>query len=110
VRHVHAATSAVGSRLFERHVERSRLVVVAKNGSGDLVGQALAGSLRMTAGHASRDVVAALLHGEGPRFGLPAARARAFLEFLAASPSVLEERRRRARSAPERSSSLPARG
>jgi hypothetical protein len=92
VRHAHAATSVVGSALFDYHVERNRLLVSVKNAPVSYALGAVGESLRVTGLHVRRDVVGRLRDGERPTTTLLRRRARAFGGFLRGLPSALRAR------------------
>jgi GT2 family glycosyltransferase len=94
VRHVHAATAVEGSDFFAHHVERNRLLLLARNAPLGLVLGQTVRFLLVTASYARRDIVGRLVRRERP---LPAAtrrRARSFLAYLSMLPWALRERRR----------------
>jgi GT2 family glycosyltransferase len=97
VRHAHAATSVVGSALFDYHVERNRLLVSVKNAPPTYALGAVGESLRVTGLHVRRDVVGRLRAGERPTTTFLRRRGRAFGGFLRGLPRALAERGRQAR-------------
>lgn len=94
VRHVHAATSVEGSRLFQHYVERNRLLVHARNAPGSYAAYALLRYLGGTATHALRDIVSPLLHGHRPQPGRTLHRAATVSAFLWRVGPFLRDRRR----------------
>jgi GT2 family glycosyltransferase len=92
VRHAHAATSVVGSALFDYHVERNRLLVSVKNAPAGYALAAVGESLRVTGLHLKRDVAGRLRHGERPTTTFLRRRAHAFGGFLVGLPSALRAR------------------
>jgi GT2 family glycosyltransferase len=92
VRHAHAATSIVGSALFDYHVERNRLLVSVKNAPPTYALGAVGESLRVTGLYVRRDVVRRLRAGERPTTTYLRRRARAFGGFLRGLPSALRAR------------------
>jgi GT2 family glycosyltransferase len=92
VRHAHAATSVVGSALFDYHVERNRLLVSVKNAPPTYALGAVGESLRVTGLYVRRDVVRRLRAGERPTTTYLRRRARAFGGFLRGLPSALRAR------------------
>jgi GT2 family glycosyltransferase len=102
VRHVHAATSSEGSKLFAHFVERNRLLTLARNAPVSLVVEASALSLRDTAVVVRRDVVRRLLARRRPSVSASVARIRAFGAFLKLLAPTLGSRRRQRISGAER--------
>jgi GT2 family glycosyltransferase len=94
VRHAHAATSVVGSELFDYHVERNRLLVSVRNAPAAYALGAVGESLRVTGLHVRRDVVRRLRAGERPTTTFLKRRGRALGGFLRHLPGTLNERRR----------------
>lgn len=92
-RHAHAATSVVGSALFDYHLERNRLLVHAKNAPGRYALAALGESLRVTGLHVKRDVVGRVRAGERPTTTFLRRRVGALGGFLRHLPRTLRERR-----------------
>jgi GT2 family glycosyltransferase len=91
-RHAHAATSVVGSELFDYHVERNRLLVSVKNAPASYVLGAVGESLRVTGLHLRRDVLSRLRDGERPTTTFLRRRAYAFSGFLRGLPSAVRAR------------------
>jgi GT2 family glycosyltransferase len=94
VRHVHAASSVEGSKLFHHYVERNRLVMLTKNAPAGLAAGAAARFLLSTASYARRDVVRPVLHRRRPSPALIRARLSSFGGYLRLLPAALRERRR----------------
>ncbi|MEZ5266193.1 MAG: glycosyltransferase family 2 protein [Acidimicrobiales bacterium] len=94
LRHQHATTSVEGSAIFNRYVERNRLMMLTKNAPRRLVAQAVWRYALTTASYARRDVVGPLRHGGRPRFGVVALRLRSFGSYLRWLPALLADRRR----------------
>jgi GT2 family glycosyltransferase len=92
VRHEHAATTVVGSALFDYHVERNRLLVSAKNAPAAYTFGAVGESLRVTGLHLRRDVLRRLRDGKRPTTTFLRRRARAFGGFLRGLPAALRAR------------------
>jgi GT2 family glycosyltransferase len=92
VRHAHAATSIVGSALFDYHVERNRLLVSVKNAPAAYALAAVGESLRVTGLHVKRDIAGRLRTGERPTTTFLRRRARALGGFLRGLPSALRAR------------------
>ena len=90
VRHAHAASSDVTSRLFRFHDDRNRLVVLTKNAPAGL---ALRAALRQPL------TVASLTVHQGPRRAMTGTRARALASYLRMLPRTLGKRRAVARTA-----------
>lgn len=99
VRHRLAASSGVGSALFRFHVERNRLVVLAKNAPAPIAAGAAGRFLLATASYCQRDVLSPLLRGRRPAGALVTLRIRAFVGYLRLLPYALAQRRRINRSA-----------
>jgi GT2 family glycosyltransferase len=94
VRHAHAATSVVGSELFDYHIERNRLLVFVKNAPTSYALGAVGESLRVTGLHMRRDVVRRLRAGERPTTTFLRRRGKALGGFVRRLPATLRERRR----------------
>jgi GT2 family glycosyltransferase len=92
VRHAHAATSIIGSELFDYHVERNRLLVAVKNAPASYALGAVGESLRVTGLHVRRDVLNHLRRRERPTTTFLRRRARAFGGFLRGLPSAVRAR------------------
>jgi GT2 family glycosyltransferase len=90
VRHEHAASSDVRSRLFRFHDDRNRLLMLTKNAPAALAWRA---ALRYPL------TVASLTVHEGPRAAMTATRCRAFASYLRLLPRMLRRRRAIRRSA-----------
>ena len=74
VRHVHAATSGVGSPMFQHYVERNRLLMLTKNAPAGLVAKSrYIRYLRMMASFLVRAGVSAGRYRSRPDLGLSAA-------------------------------------
>lgn len=104
LRHIHAATSGEGSPVFAYHVERNRLLMLAKNAPLRLfLIQAFRFTLS-TASYARRDIVGPLRRGRRPNTVTVRRRIKAFLGFLRLLPAMLAERRvlRRRQTVPDR--------
>ena len=93
LRHVHSATAVEGSPLFQHYVERNRLVMLTKNAGRGLALAAVGRFLLITLSYTRRDVVAPLLRGRRPSFGLLRARLRSFFAYLRMVPELLSDRR-----------------
>jgi hypothetical protein len=94
IRHVHAASSGVGSAVFAFHVERNRLLLLTKNAPvRSAVFQAFR-HLRATASYAKRDILRPLVRGRRPRPTTVRRRLVAFGGFLKLLPHTLGSRRR----------------
>lgn len=99
VRHRLGASSSVGSPLFRYHVERNRLVVLAKLAPAGVALGAAARHLLSTASYARRDIVGPLVRGRRPRPALTWLRLRSFAGFVRLVPHALVARRRIRRAA-----------
>jgi GT2 family glycosyltransferase len=94
LRHVHAATSVEGSRMFNHFVQRNRLVMLTKNAPATYVGRALLSYGKELLAFGWRDVAARLLRGDRPSPGLVLSRLRSLGAYARLLPSTLVERRR----------------
>jgi GT2 family glycosyltransferase len=94
VRHVHAASSVEGSKLFHHYVERNRLLMLTKNAPAGLAAGAAARFLLSTASYARRDVVRPVIHRRRPSPALVRARLGSFGGYLRLLPAALRDRRR----------------
>jgi GT2 family glycosyltransferase len=90
VRHEHAASSDVRSRLFRFHDDRNRLLMLTKNAPAGLAWRAV---LRYPL------TVASLTVHEGPRAAMTGTRCRALASYLRLLPRMLRRRRAIRRSA-----------
>jgi hypothetical protein len=93
LRHLHAATSVEGSKLFNHYVERNRLLMLTKNAPPRYAARAAARFLLSTASYARRDLVRPLLRGHRPRTAVVRARVGSFAGFLRQAPAALRSRR-----------------
>jgi GT2 family glycosyltransferase len=97
LRHLHSASSGEGSNVFAYHVERNRLLLLAKNAPWRLaVGQSWRYVLS-TASYARRDVLGPLRHRRRPPLRLLLNRVRSYVGFLRLLPAMLVDRRAMAR-------------
>lgn len=94
VRHQHATTSVEGSVIFNRYVERNRLIMLTKNAPRRLLGDAVLRYLLATLSYARRDVIGPLLRARRPRFGVVGLRLASFGAYLRLLPALLRDRRR----------------
>ncbi|MDP9075668.1 MAG: glycosyltransferase family 2 protein, partial [Actinomycetota bacterium] len=76
VHHVHSATAGQASAVTAYHVERNRLLVLAKNAPARLAAAAAFRFLVVTASYLRRDLVCPLLGGQRPRPAVPIRRLR----------------------------------
>jgi len=90
VRHAHAASSDVRSRLFRFHDDRNRLLMLTKNAPAGL-------ALRSAARYPL--TVASLTLRQGPGAAMTTTRLRALASYLRLLPRMLRRRRSIARSA-----------
>jgi GT2 family glycosyltransferase len=93
VRHVHSASSGVGSAVFEHYVERNRLLLLVKNAPMPLAIREMARFARSTASYGLRRVVIPLLHGRRPETKLVRRRVKSFMSFVRLLPTMLLTRR-----------------
>ena len=93
IRHVHAATSVEGSELFVHHVERNRLLVLARCAPARLAVQQALRFVLSTASYARRDVLGPLRRRRRPSLTLVRWRVGAYLDFLSMLPWALRTRR-----------------
>jgi O-antigen biosynthesis protein len=94
VRHHHAASSGVASRVLRWHVERNRLLYLTKNGSPAVAGRAVARHPLSTLSYARRDVVGPLLDHRPVDTSTVGLRLSAYAAYLRLAPAMLAERRR----------------
>ena len=94
IRHVHAASSGEGSEVFMFHVERNRLVMLAKNASARMAMTQALLHLRATLSYARRDIIRPVLRAHRPRITDVRRRTVAFGGFLKLLPRALSARRR----------------
>jgi len=94
LRHQHATTSVEGSVIFNRYVERNRLVMLTKNAPRGLAVDAVRRYLLTTLSYARRDLVGPLLRGRRPRVGVVRLRLSSFGSYLRLLPALLADRRR----------------
>jgi hypothetical protein len=84
VRHVHSASTTVGSPTFDYYNERNRLLTLTRHSDRTTVAKALGKYLLVTGSYARRDVVSPLLRGQAPRIEAPLRRLRALGGYAAA--------------------------
>jgi GT2 family glycosyltransferase len=84
VRHVHSASTVVGSSLFDYYNERNRLLVLTRHADPRTTAKALARYLLITASYTRRDIVSPILRGQPPRPRIPLRRLRAAGGYAAA--------------------------
>ena len=94
LRHQHATTSVQGSVIFNRYVERNRLIMLTKNAPRGMALGAAGRYLLATVSYVRRDVVAPLRRGGRPRFGVVALRMSSFGSYLRLLPALTFDRRR----------------
>jgi hypothetical protein len=85
VRHVHSASTTVGSPTFDYYNERNRLLTLTRHSDRTTVAKALGKYLLVTGSYARRDVVSPLLRGQAPRIEAPLRRLRALGGYAAAT-------------------------
>lgn len=107
VRHVHTASSVEGSRLFQHHVERNRLLTLARNAPPRLAVVAGVRHLAITASYARRDIVSPVLHRRRPSWETVRRRLGAYGSYLRLLPPTLVDRRRLRRRAADRPDPRP---
>ncbi|HYV60441.1 MAG TPA: glycosyltransferase [Acidimicrobiia bacterium] len=83
VRHVHSASTTVGSPTFDYYNERNRLLTLTRHADRRAVAKALARYLLVTGSYTRRDVVSPVLHGRTPRIEAPLRRLRALGGYAA---------------------------
>ena len=94
VRHQHATTSVEGSVIFNRYVERNRLIMLTKNAPRRLALGAVGRYLLTTLSYGRRDIVGPLRRAQRPRFGVVGLRVASFAAYLRLLPVLLGDRRR----------------
>lgn len=97
IRHLHSATSGEGSDVFVYHVERNRLLLLAKNAPARLAFRQSLQFVLSTASYVRRDVLPPLRHRRRPPLRLVRLRVRSYLGFLRLLPAMLADRRTMAR-------------
>lgn len=93
LRHQHATTSVEGSVIFNRYVERNRLIMLTKNAPAGLARQAVWRFVLTTASYARRDIVGPLRHGGRPRPGVVRLRLVSLGSYLRLLPALWRDRR-----------------
>jgi GT2 family glycosyltransferase len=93
-RHVHAASTVEGSPLFRFHVERNRLLMLAKNASWPTTARAVARFALDTAAVTRLEVLTPLAQARRPRPAGVLLRLRSFLSFARLLPGVIADRMR----------------
>ena len=94
VRHVHSASSVEGSRLFQHHDERNRLLTLTRNAPASLAAREAGRHLLITASYARRDIVAPVVHRRPPSVETVRRRLGAYGSYLRLLPEALAGRRR----------------
>jgi len=102
VRHVHAASSKEGSKLFVHFVERNRFLTLARNAPWWMLAEASYVYLRDTAVIFERDCLRRLIRRARPSPGLVKLRLRAYAGFLKLLPTTLVARWRQHASTADR--------
>jgi len=103
VRHRHAASSGVGSRVFKYHTERNRPLMLVKNAPAGLAWKAGVGVLKRGVGVTARDLVARPLTLRMPRRVDAAYHRDVMWGYLRLLPAMLVDRWRPGRSTSRRS-------
>ena len=93
LRHLHGASGGEGSDVFHFHVERNRLLMLAKNAPWRLALTQAIGFVTATASYVRRDVLPPLRHRRRPPLRHVRNRVRSFLSFLRLLPAMLVDRR-----------------
>lgn len=93
-RHVHAATSTEGSAVFAYHVERNRLLMLAKNAPASMVRHQAWRFVLITASYARRDVLRPMLRFRRPNVTVVRRRIGSFAGFVRLLPAMWHRRRR----------------
>lgn len=93
IRHLHGASTVIGSPLFVYNVERNRLLMLVKNAPAGFVVKALVAYLRSTLGIARMQVVGPLRRRRRPDLRTTWLRLRAFLGVIRALPATWDKRR-----------------
>jgi GT2 family glycosyltransferase len=99
VRHIHSASTGEGTKLFQHHVERNRLLVLLKNAPRRVVTRAVWRFLLVTLSYARRDLVRPVLRARRPNPEQVRRRVGSLVGFLRLLPHGLRERRRIRRAA-----------
>ena len=94
VRHLHAASSGEGSEVFAYHVERNRLLMLAKNASARMALAQVVRYILVTLSYGRRDVVRPLLGRRRPRLTVVRRRVVSFVGFQRLLGPMLSDRRR----------------
>lgn len=99
VRHDHSATSGgESSEIFRFHVERNRLLLLAKNAPASMAARALGVELKIAWGTLRREVLAPVRHLHRPHPLVTKQKARSLKSYATLLPAMLRDRRRLART------------
>lgn len=103
MRHVHAATSVVGSPMFRHYVERNRLAMLLRNAPASVVWGAFYEFVKATVSYFASDAVRPMLRGRRPSLVNVRFRVRSLLGVVKSAPQLLRQRRalRQAQSVPD---------
>jgi hypothetical protein len=94
VRHIHSASTVEGSALAAHFIERNRLLLVARHGSGSEVFREFARYLLITASYARAAFIEAVKRRQGPNLKKVVRRLRSYVAALQLLPSSLSVRHR----------------
>jgi GT2 family glycosyltransferase len=93
VRHVHSATAIEGSRFATYHIERNRLLVLARHAPTGVALRTVLRAVLVLASYARRDLLSTARRGEPRSFVEPQVRLAALAGFVRRLPHVLRTRR-----------------
>jgi GT2 family glycosyltransferase len=93
VRHLHTATSVEGSPLFDFHVERNRLIVIARNAPLSFLARVMFLTIANLARVLVLDLARGVVRRRKPDLRRFTRRARAFGAFAARLPGIVGERK-----------------
>lgn len=93
MRHVHAASTVVGSAMFDHYVERNRLLMVVKNAPRRLISDAITLHWRATVGAIRDDIIVPLRGRHRPSSVRVRRRMKSFAAFGWRLPGALVQRR-----------------
>lgn len=93
VRHVHSASSGVGSTVFDHYVQRNRLLMLVKNAPARVALREIVLFVRVTISYAVRRTLLPFFRGHRPDTLIVQRRTLSFFSFLRLLPAMLVTRR-----------------